>query len=282
MIILTETTDNLQIVLGGAVTTNQLQCISSWRDLTATTHTPGRTVANTNDTTDVNIVPAPAASTQRVIDFISVYQNDTVNATVTVKLDVNGTEYILWKGLLVTGERLEYTDDKGFQTYNIAGAVKVAQFLGSQSSTANVMTTVVSTADTINNNGTANTLADVTGLSFPVTSGEKYYFEASIKYTAAATSTGSRWTMNGPTFTDLHIRSEYTITSTTATMNTVAAYAQPAACNASSLTDGNVATIWGFVTPSADGTMQVQFASEVLSSAITAQSGSVLKWQRVA
>ncbi len=36
MLILTEITDNIQAVLGGSVTTNQLQCNSSWRDITTT------------------------------------------------------------------------------------------------------------------------------------------------------------------------------------------------------------------------------------------------------
>ena len=118
MLVLTATTDNLQAVLGGAVTTNQLRCVSSWRDVTTTAYTPGRTVTNTNNTTDVNIVPAPAASTQRVVDFVSVYNYDTVNATVTIKFDDNGTEYIIFKATLVTGGRLEYTSEGGWQVYN--------------------------------------------------------------------------------------------------------------------------------------------------------------------
>lgn len=114
MIVLTETTDNLQIVLGGAITTNQLRCVSSWRDITTTAYTPGRTVTNTNNTTDVNVVPAPASSTQRVVDFLSVHNADTVAATVTVKFDANGTEYIIWSGELLPGSTLQYVDGGGF------------------------------------------------------------------------------------------------------------------------------------------------------------------------
>lgn len=111
MIILSETTDNLQVVLGGAVTTNQLQCVASWRDITATpTYTAGRTVINTNSTTDVNVVASPAASTQRVIDYVSIYNNDTVDATVTLKFDANATEYIIAKEVVEPGESLIYSD----------------------------------------------------------------------------------------------------------------------------------------------------------------------------
>jgi hypothetical protein len=115
MIILSETTDNLQAVLGGAVTTNQLECYTAWRDRTSTTFTAGRTVINTNNTTDVTIAGSPAGSTQRVIDYISVYNDDTVAQTVTIKLDANGTEYILYKGVLGNGETLSYVEGTGWR-----------------------------------------------------------------------------------------------------------------------------------------------------------------------
>ena len=85
MIVLTETTDKIQVVLAGNVTANQLQCVSSWRDITTTTYAPGRTLTNTNNTTDVDLVGSPASSTQRVVDFLSVYNSDTANSTVTIK-----------------------------------------------------------------------------------------------------------------------------------------------------------------------------------------------------
>ncbi len=114
MIVLSETTDNLQVVLEANVSTNQLQCLVSWRDRTSTTFVAGRSVANTNNTTDVTIAGSPTASTQRIIDLISIYNNDTAIATVTIKLDANGTEYIFYKGLLQAGETLTYTDNGGF------------------------------------------------------------------------------------------------------------------------------------------------------------------------
>lgn len=114
MLILANTTDNLQVVLSGAVTTNELQVMSCWRDITTSAFTPGRTVTVTNGTTDVNVVPAPAASTQRVADFLSVYNTDTADATVTIKLDANGTEYILWKDTLSPGDSMQFVEGAGF------------------------------------------------------------------------------------------------------------------------------------------------------------------------
>lgn len=170
MIILSETTDNLQVVLGGSVTTNQLQCFASWRDRTSTTFVAGRTVMNTNNTTDVNIVPAPLSSTQRVVDFFTIFNRDTVNATVTIKLDANGTEYILYRVTLATGETIVYQEGVGFMVFANSGAVKHSINQGNNT-IGSSLTAVVLGGDIINNNAVANTIQDVTGLSFAVTGG---------------------------------------------------------------------------------------------------------------
>lgn len=282
MIILTQTTDNLQVVLGGTVTTNQLKCFASWRDRTTTTFTPGRTVIDTNNTTDVNLVAAPAASTQRSVDFVSIYNNDTVSATVTVKFDANGTEYILVKVTLAATERLEYADGQGWRVLMANGSVKQSYSNEASVVPANSLNVVTITSNVVNNNGTANTIADVTGLSFAVTAGNTYWFEFVIPYTSAAATTGSRWSINGPgSPTQLNYRSEYTLTATSTTVNSASAYDTPAASNATSITTGNVATIWGIITPSANGTVIARFASEVSSSAITALAGATVRWMQV-
>lgn len=133
---------------------------------------------------------------------------------------------------------------------------------------------VVLGADVTNNNGTANTLADVTGLSFPVLSGVTYKFRFFIVYTAATTTTGSRWTLNGPAATSLVYRSQYTLTATSVTNNEgMTAYGTPSGANATSLTAGNVAVIEGVIIPSAAGSVIARFASEVAISAIVAKAG---------
>lgn len=283
MIVLSQTTDNLQVVLGGAITTNQLECMVSWRDRTSTTFTADRTVTTTNNTTDVTIAAAPAASTQRVIDFISIYNKDTVNAVVTVKLDANGTEYILCKVTLATTERLQYQEGVGFQVFASTGAVKQSINQGANASTSGI-TAVVLGSDVTNNNAVANTIADVTGLSFSVTAGKLYWFKFIIYYTAAATTTGSRWGVHcsAGTAANLSMTSEYSLTTTTTTRNAnVQGFDLPAASNATSAATGNnMAVMEGYFIPSADGTFIARFASEVSSSAIVAKAGSVCFYQQ--
>lgn len=99
-----DTTDKIQIVLASAVTTNQLHCVATWADLTTTpSYNAGRSVVLTNSTTAVDLVASPAASTIRRVRRISIYNADTVAATVTVMMDVSGTDKIIWKGTIDAG-----------------------------------------------------------------------------------------------------------------------------------------------------------------------------------
>ena len=160
---------------------------------------------------------------------------------------------------------------------------KVLTTDGTNTSWINNTNTVMLSADVTNNNSTANTIADVTGLSFSVTSGNTYKFKFVIAYTSAATGTGSRWSVNGPATTFLYYYSNYSLTTTTITTNQgLSGYDVPAACNATSATTGsNIAIIEGIIKPSANGTVIARFASEVSNSAIIAKTGSYLEYKQV-
>jgi hypothetical protein len=135
MIVL-DTTDSIEIDLAGAVTTNELRCVTSWRDITTTAYTPGTLARLSTGATEVAIVVAPAASTQRVVDFINVYNSDTVAATVTISLDRSGTNYTLWSGSLQAGESVQYIDGRGWsrlsnngvESMNLSGPVDLQVF----------------------------------------------------------------------------------------------------------------------------------------------------------
>lgn len=115
MLVLSATTDRIQIALAATVATNQVKCVASWRDITATpTYVAGRTVVLSNNTTDVDVVASPAASTQRLVDFLSVFNDDTAAVFVTIKFDANGTDYVLWEDVIEPGQRVEFTSEKGF------------------------------------------------------------------------------------------------------------------------------------------------------------------------
>lgn len=115
MIVLTETTDAIEVKLGAAATSDEPDIVASWRDITTTAYTPGRTVTTTNGTTPVDAVTGPGASTQRVVDMLNVRNVDTAAATVTVSFDANGTEYVLFRDTLQVGDTLHYADGVGFE-----------------------------------------------------------------------------------------------------------------------------------------------------------------------
>lgn len=68
----------------------------------------GVNTGTSNSTTNVTVVAAPGASETRVIKSISVYNADTVQATVTLKYYDGTNERIMCKIPLETGETLLY------------------------------------------------------------------------------------------------------------------------------------------------------------------------------
>ena len=279
MLILDSTNESLRVRLSSAHTTTALRCVTSWRTTTTTEFTPGTTLASTNGTTGVEIASAPAASSQRVIDFASILNTDTITHTVTVYIFDGTTNFDIISVVLGPAERIEYGEGYGFQTYNAAGSLKTL-VTATQNVKAVGWSTVVLGSDVANSNPTLNTLADITGLSFPVVNGTRYWFEFFIFWTSAASTTGARFTINGPAQDELAYRSDYSLTGSTRTVNELAStYQGPGSANATPANvAGNIATIDGFVRPTVDGTLIAQFASEVANSAITAKAGSMVRY----
>lgn len=112
---LTTTNDKLQVVLGGAVTTNQLQCLTTYKVYTTTTTVDGKVAINTNNTTDVDLAGPPSSGETYDIQNINIYNKDTVAATVTVKLDVSATETILYKGVVGVSDVISWTSEGGWK-----------------------------------------------------------------------------------------------------------------------------------------------------------------------
>lgn len=121
--ILDSTTRSIELVLAGTVTTTQLKVTSSWVDMTATATTPGSTPTSSNNTTAVTLVAAPAASTQRKVNDISIYNADTASATVTVRYNDNTTLYTLTKLSIGVGATLFWTDTEGWRVIDAGGTL---------------------------------------------------------------------------------------------------------------------------------------------------------------
>jgi len=128
--ILVATTNTLQAVLSG-VPSAQWPIQVSYADLTTTTLTDGQQLSVSNSTTPVTILSAPAASTQRQIKNINIFNNGVTDLTLTISIDVSGTPTIVWKDVIPTGKSLTWSLEDGWAiTSNASGSGPVASVFG--------------------------------------------------------------------------------------------------------------------------------------------------------
>ena len=115
---------SLQLVLGAAKTTNNLQIVVSYSDQTASTYLGATQLSNSNGTTPVTICNAPAASTIRDIDMITVLNTDTVYQVITIQYLDTATTYKILDIQLNVGDKLTWTHGSAWQVVDNSGNVK--------------------------------------------------------------------------------------------------------------------------------------------------------------
>jgi hypothetical protein len=123
VIVLGATTQSLEIVLAGAVTSAECRATACFREIAAAPaeYTPTTTTVPTAGAAAVTLVAAPVAGKQRVVDLVTVTNTDTAAVTLTVQVDVSGTKSILWKGALLVGEAISYLEGAGWQKLDADG-----------------------------------------------------------------------------------------------------------------------------------------------------------------
>jgi hypothetical protein len=114
MILLTATTESLELVTGSALSTDWTV---AYADHTTTAFTPGSGQGNVATAATTSIVAAPAASTQRQVKLITVRNRDgTGSQVVSIQKNPTGTAIRLTPDVtLLPGEVLEYLDGQGFR-----------------------------------------------------------------------------------------------------------------------------------------------------------------------
>jgi len=124
--LLDTTSKKLQVVLGGAVTTNQLQWTASWFD-SGTTPTGASADGVTNDNTAVDVVASPGSGYLRQLKYMSVFNSDTVSATVTIQLYNGSSTRIIFQAAIGVGASVEWTPKDGFHIIPSQSQFLVAQ-----------------------------------------------------------------------------------------------------------------------------------------------------------
>lgn len=123
------------------------------------------------------------------------------------------------------------------------------------------------------------TLADVTGLSFPVIAGIRYKFRFWISYTSPTTTNGSFWTINGPTASKIRFDVVTAIGTTSLTAaNALTAYDSGVLATTSAGLVSQRAVITGIVIPSANGSVIARFRSETAGQAIIVEADSFVEY----
>lgn len=108
------TTKKLELVLEQVVTLFDPLFVVAYADWDATTYTPGVALGASNGSTTVDLLAAPASGFQRRVNSITIENRDTDTHTITVKMDVSGTEYIIIRCPLLANESLCYNEAKGW------------------------------------------------------------------------------------------------------------------------------------------------------------------------
>src|ERR1035437_2852177 len=101
---------SIKIVLGEAKTTSDCDVTAAYADVTSTAYTDGSSDGVSNGVTATVVVASPAASTQRRVKELTVYNADTVPHTATIQYVDGASTRVLWKGLMTVGAFLMYAN----------------------------------------------------------------------------------------------------------------------------------------------------------------------------
>jgi hypothetical protein len=302
MIIL-NSTDTIKVILDQNITTSQLQCMSRYRDIDTGVYTPGRNVILTNNTSYVDVVASPASG-QRCIDSISIFNNDTRSAVVSIFRE-SGLNYMtLFKTSLGVGEKIEYAEGKGFRVYTNVGSVKAKYYYNDALSQISTYSRNVLSEDVECFNNTVNSIQPVINLSAPLAINKRYYFKFVIYFTSSSTAEGTNFAIDGPSFSRFNIYQKIATTTTSEsyfynstninrTANGVAGigYNTPIVVATSAASAGNLAVIEGFIQTSNNATntatnidnvtLILKAGTDTAAGRITIIRGSYVEWYQL-
>lgn len=284
MILLTTTSDELRATTDDAAT---LDVHVSWADLFSNVVTPGRTNTAISSATTTAIGPSPGASTSRTIKVVCIRnRHATGNVRVTIAHYDGSITAELFSARLYPGDAMKYEERRGwYVTERKTGSVSTVEDRVATTPTVNATYTSTLLTDIVNDSVTVDVAYAVQEHGIPVTSGVTYYYRWVLPYTAAATTTGSRWLFTGMAWLNApYYRADYSLTTTSRTTNDGLSFDTGTLSASSAATAANICIMEGFITPltgGRDGSINYRFSSEISGSAITLKAGAILHWQRV-
>ncbi len=125
IIVLNSTSKSIRAVLGEAHTTNPVDFTITYAESTLTSRTEITDPAQSNGTTNMEVLAAPASGTERAIAAMTIWNHDTVDHLVTVYLRVTATDYGLYSETVEAGG-FRFLDDLGSSASGGAGDMVLA------------------------------------------------------------------------------------------------------------------------------------------------------------
>jgi hypothetical protein len=288
MITLANTTDKIQIFLSSSVTTNNINCYTAYRDTTTTSISPIGFYTASNGTSAIDIVPSPAASTQRLVEYISIHNTDTQPTNAFINYNDNGTNYTLYNITLQPQDRLEYSDKNGFKVLSSVGTLKSNDTQVLITANASQSVSVLDRDITFSCNISGSFInTELAAFGFPVETNGLYAFDLLAFYDVSSTTNGARFNLLGDTSGDLtayYYWKSLTTTSFTAIYAISQPLTVPSTYDASSpATTANIVIKRGFYRAGKNDFVKLWFAPEEVSpSTITLKAGTRIHFYKVA
>ena len=126
MLLLTSTSDKIQVITSAATACG---VHASWVDLSGSTVTPDRSNTSISSATTTDVVTSPAASTQRNVKFLSVFNDATSGSqTITIRHTDGATVVDLWQGTVPAQTGVIFDESSGWRVSTPYPAADVQTF----------------------------------------------------------------------------------------------------------------------------------------------------------
>ncbi|HXI17995.1 MAG TPA: hypothetical protein VNM48_16655 [Chloroflexota bacterium] len=237
------------------------------------------------------VVTAPPGSKYHRTDGTEYRKTTGTGNTGWVELAAGGTilHTLLWNAGVTGTNKYEPNPPPAYGFYRYVGPTDPATLgvtLRTGDEWINTLTieppprgVVALPADVVNS---TLTLADITGLEFPVEANVRYWFKFFMAFGTAANTTGARVAMNGPTLANLTWRAQVTSGVGQWVIYSGGVYDGAGPISANSTPDDNNAVIEGVIRTTVAGNVIARFASEIGGSAVTMQAGrSFVEYMRL-
>ena len=124
--VIDNTNETIELVLGANVTTSQGDFTCHFNDMSSTTITPSETNGTSNNTTAVTLVGSPSSGSARQLREFVFENKDTATMVVTIRYNNTSVTRTIIKATVQAGDSLYYSNMSGWKVLDSNGLVEFA------------------------------------------------------------------------------------------------------------------------------------------------------------